>query len=125
MTQDSVQNSAALTDFQFLVSVREERARQGKDALPSENMEGVETHGKLPWDQKEVVTEKAEKVLEDWRKRVDQMKALIGPLTEGVTTSLQVDTVSFSLSFNAKASAWIFAEVGGECTVEVTFKHVS
>jgi hypothetical protein len=119
-----------LGEFHFqLIGFVEAQAEEGQEKLPGQRTEDIEEQARFPivspiLDRLTgVANADPEKVLAEWEKTVAQMKALVSKATTLRPGDLPLDSVSFSLTFNAKAGVWVFAEVGASATVQMTFKR--
>ena len=124
---NTAESIESLGDFYFQVTSPVEEGSTAVAELPSETAQELQKHGLLDILRKAtgLSVEKADpkEVMEDWSKRVAQMRALISKSAKSMPRNLPLESVSFSLTFNAKAGVWFFAEVGGAATVQITFKR--
>lgn len=61
--------------------------------------------------------------IREWKKQVGQMQELVKLSASKMSPHLPLESVSFSLTFDAAAQVWFFAKVGAAATVQITFKR--
>ena len=114
-----------LGDFYVQVEVP---SAEDPGARPSQPPSELVPQGRLGdfWDKvwgTEVKKVKPDVMIKKWKTQVAQMQELVILSASKMSPHLPLESVSFSLTFDAEAQVWFFAKVGAAATVQITFKR--